>query len=228
MLEAALSEEPENEKVYLYLGIIYEQLDMHEKAVNILEIGLTTGSHYRNKMLFNLGNNYYVMGQKEKALSSYSQLIEEKGGYAVAYLNRANTYLALERHREAVDDYTAYLSLRPSAPQKEKIEELIDLIKQSIAEKERHKREEELRRQEEEKRRLEEERKRREEEERRKEEERRRQEEEQKRREEERKKQEALLREVMESLNNASDDTTSKSAEAEDIEEFEMELELQE
>ena len=119
--------------------------------------------------------------------------------------------------------------------EEEKIEKMIDLLKQSIAEKQRKEREEELRRieeerkrKEEEQRRLEEERKRQEEEARRKEEERKRKEEEERRKEEERRRQEALLEEVLNSLESSSEDTTSKSADSEDIEDLDLDLELEE
>ena len=235
MLEAALAEGSENEKLYLYLGIIYEQLGMHEKAVSIMEVGLKITEDRRDKFLFNIGNNLFAQDKKEQAEQRYSDAIDTNGSMAEAYLNRANTRVALEKYPGAVDDYTAYLSLRPSAPQKEKIEKMIDLLKQSIAAKQRKEREEELRRieeerkrKEEEQRRLEEERERQEEEARRKEEERKRKEEEERRKEEERRRQEALLEEVLNSLESSSEDTTSKSADSEDIEDLDLDLELEE
>jgi tetratricopeptide (TPR) repeat protein len=214
VLEAALAEDSDNEKIYLYLGIIYEQLDNNEKAISIMEVGAKVAKEKKERFFFNMGNNYFSLGQKEKAEAMYSQAIEHNGGYAKAYLNRANTRLANEDYRGAVDDYTHYLSLRPSAPQKEKIERVIELLKQKIVEAEQKRREEELRRQEEERRK--------------KEEARRKAEEERRRREEEKRRQEQLLQDVLNSIENASEDTSSMSADSEDIEDLDMELELQE
>jgi tetratricopeptide (TPR) repeat protein len=221
MLEAAAAEDPTKEKIYLYLGIIYEGMGDHQKAVEVLEEGISYGDRFLAEMYLNRGNNLFVLEAYEKAEESFTMAIKTKSGYAEAYLNRGNTRVKLEDYSGAVSDYELYLKMKPAAKQREKIEKMIDILKNRIAEKERIKREEE-------KRRLEEEQKRQEEERRRAEEERKRKEEEERRREEERKRQEALLKEVLDSLEKADEDTTVLSPESEEIEEFDLELELEE
>jgi tetratricopeptide (TPR) repeat protein len=219
MLEAALGEERDNELVYLYLGIIYEQLGEYGKAVSILELGLPLAGNQREKFYFNLGNNYFSLDNHDRAEEMYSKIIDVNTGYSSAYLNRANTRMQMEKYKEAVTDYTRYLSLRPSAPQKKEIQQLINILTAQFADEERMKAEEERRKQEALQREEEEARKRLEEETRRKEEERRRE-------EEARRRQEELLQQVLNSLENAADDTTSFTAGSESIEVVEEELDI--
>jgi len=227
-LEKALEEEPKNEKIYFYLGIIYEQLGRNEKAVTIMKLGLQQAGKSRDKLYFNMGNNYFLLEDYKNAEQMYTDAIRENPGMAEAYLNRANSRMKLESYKSAVEDYTYYLSLRPSAPQREEIERLVSLLKKRFEEEERKRREEELKRLEEERRKKEEEERRRLEEERRKEEERRRMEEERKRKEEEKRRQEELLRDVLESLQKATEETSSREAGSETIQDYEEELELKE
>lgn len=215
MLEAALGEEKNNEKLYLYLGIIYEQIGEYEKAVSILDLGLSGAEKYRETFLFNLGNNLYLIEDYEKAEKQYTEVIKENPGFSPGYLNRANTRMKLEDYRLALTDYRRYLSLRPSAPQKKEIEEVIRILTQNIAEEERKKAEAEQAA----KRKAEEEKLRKEEEARRKEEER-------KRAEEEKRKQQELLNKVLNSLENAELDTSGKFADSETIEDFEQDLDI--
>lgn len=213
MLEAAVGENPSLEKAYIYLSIIYESRGEHERAVSILEEGLPFADQYTAQFQFNLGNNLFAMGNFEQAENYYTQAIQNKTGYAEAYLNRANTRVQSLKYNEAVADYRLYLKLKPASRQRDNIEKVIDILTNRLAEAERIKREEEIRKREEEERLQEEERRKREEEER--------------RREEERKRQEALLQDVLKSLNEAQEGTTDLTADSEDIEEFDLDIELE-
>jgi tetratricopeptide (TPR) repeat protein len=84
MLEAALAEGSENEKLYVYLGIIYEQLELHEKAVSIMEVGLKTAKDSRHTLLFNIGNNLFAQDKQEQAEQRYTEAIEVNGSMAEA------------------------------------------------------------------------------------------------------------------------------------------------
>jgi tetratricopeptide (TPR) repeat protein len=196
MFEAALNEQPENEKIYLYLSIIYENLDMHHKAVEILEEGLPHSGEHTARMYYNQGNNLYALTRYEGAEDAFSRAIKSRAGFADAYLNRANARLEQEKYRDAVSDYTLYLRMRPADPQREEIERLIGLLKDHVAEAEQRKREEEHRRVAEEKRRAEEEARRK-----------------------------ALMEDVLDALEKAEQEESKMQAEAEDIEEFEFDLE---
>jgi tetratricopeptide (TPR) repeat protein len=220
MLEAALGEDPSREKAYIYLSIIYENAGEHEKAADILEKGLPYAAAYVPQFHFNVGNNYFALGNFEQAEKAYTAAIASKSAYAEAYLNRANARVQQTRYTEAVADYNLYLKLNPRTKQKQNIEQVIDILTKRLAEAQRLKREEEQRlRDEEEHRKAEDERKA--------EEEQLAREEEERRREEERKRQEALLQEVLKSLNEAEEDTTELQAGSEDIKEFDVEIELE-
>ncbi|MEW6102103.1 MAG: tetratricopeptide repeat protein [Candidatus Omnitrophota bacterium] len=225
-LETALEEDRNNEKVYLYLGIVYEQLEYYDKAIAIMQLGLKISKSNGDRLYFNIGNNYFAKGDYERAKEMYGHSISQNPGYAEAYLNRANSLMHMSLYREALTDYTYYLSLRPSAPQRDKIEQMINLLKHSIAEEERKKKEEEQRKFEEEKKRREEELRRQEEEKKRIAEEQRRKEEERKRQEEEKQRQEQLLKNVLESLKNVKTDTTNLSTGSENIQDYHEELDL--
>jgi tetratricopeptide (TPR) repeat protein len=197
-LEAALGEEKGNEMVYLYLGIIYEQLGDYNKAVSILELGLPFAGSQREKFYFNLGNNYFMLEKHARAEEMYSRILKSDSGYSSAYLNRANTRMRMEKYKDAVADYNRYLSLRPSAPQRQEIQQLISLLTAQFAGEERLKAEEERRKQEE-----------------------------MQREEREKKRQEELLKQVLSSLENATGDTTSFTAGSETIEVVEEELDIE-
>jgi tetratricopeptide (TPR) repeat protein len=214
LLENALAQDPRNEKIYLYLGIAYEQLGNHEKAVAILQKGLEAAVLYREQFFFNMANNYAAGGDNEKAWEMYSKALEAKGTLSDAYLNRANVEIKLDRLDEALRDYRLYLAMEPYAAQRPQIEQMIRLIEtvqaDRLLEAERQRiAEEEKKRIDEERRRAEEERKRQEEEDRRVAEE--------KRRREEEARQKALLEEVLKSLQMSAEDASHLSAEKESI-----------
>ncbi len=189
-LESALAQTPGNEKIYLYLGTIYENLGMYEDAVNILRRGTDYAQKHLDVMYFNIANNMFNQSKNIPALDMYAKAIEVNPDLAAAYLNRANTALKLENYERAKDDYSLYLKLKPDTPQRENIERVLEMITK-IVEEERQ-------------RRLEEER----------------------RRQEELARQRALLEEVMNSLENASEDTTNLSAETEGIEDVEEDTDI--
>ena len=223
LLEAALEEEPDNEKIYLYLGNVYEQLGKYRLAIDIMSRGAKLSDNYDNLLYFNIGNNYLALNETEAALEMFSKAIEADSQFPDVYLNRANLFVRQEKFMEAVKDYNLYLSLEPSSPQKESIQRMIDLLSKKIEEERdrlRKEEEERLRREEEERKKREEEERRRQEEE-----ERKRLEEERRRKEEEARRK-ALLDSVLNSLEESGEETTNLQAENEDIQELEEELDI--
>ena len=182
-LEKALYEAPKNEQVYLYLGIVYEQLNNPDKAIQILKRGLGVAERYKDLFYYNLGNNLFRQQEFTLAEQMYSNALEVNGQLPEAYLNRANARLEIESYPAAREDYIAYLRLDPTTPQRENIEKIIALLGGILEEQERQ-RQEELARQKE------------------------------------------LLNEVLNTLQNASEDTRNLSAGSEEIQEEYEEIDI--
>jgi len=135
-LEEALLKDSSNEKIYLYLGIVYEQLSEYNKAIYIMRNGLLVATTIKDLLYFNIGNNYFIQSDNILAEKNYTFAIAENSAFADAYLNRANTHVNLKHYQVAIDDYKIYLRLKPAAPQRREIEKLIALLQESISEDE--------------------------------------------------------------------------------------------
>src|SRR5208337_141690 len=96
LLESALNEDPSNEKVYLYLGIIYQQLGDAQKAIDILKRGLNVASTYKDLFYFNMGNDFFSRREFAFAEEMYNDALAANKDLAKAYLNRANARLQLQ------------------------------------------------------------------------------------------------------------------------------------
>ena len=184
LLEQALNENPDNERLYLYLGIVYEQLQNPDKSIQVMRRGLNVARGVKDLLYFNLGNDLFRQKEYTLAEQMYSNALEVNGTMEDAYLNRANARLQLESYPGARADYIEYLRLAPATPQRESIEKLIALLGGMLDEAERLKQEELAR-------------------------------------------QKALLNEVLNSLQNASEDTRNLSAGSEDIQEQYDEVDIE-
>ena len=87
-LEQALNTEPLNEKIYLYLGILYEQLAQPDKAISIMQRGLDVAKEHRDIFYYNIGNNFFIKGVPVMASFFYSvlQAFFAGAGFALALL----------------------------------------------------------------------------------------------------------------------------------------------
>jgi tetratricopeptide (TPR) repeat protein len=184
LLEQALYENPDNERLYLYLGVVYEQLGNLDKSIQVMRRGLSVAKGVKDLLYFNLGNDLFRQKEYTLAEQMYSNALEANGTLDDGYLNRANSRLQLERFADARADYIEYLRLAPATPQREAIEKLIALLGGMLDEQARLKQEELAR-------------------------------------------QKALLNEVLNSLQNASEDTRNLSAGSEDIQEQYDEVDIQ-
>jgi tetratricopeptide (TPR) repeat protein len=137
LLEAASLENPANLKTFLYLGIIYSQLDRIDDAIAVYLKILPRGGEETPRIAYNLGNAYYSMGDTETAIRYYTQAIEVNPVYASAYLNRANTLVRSGKPGDAIPDYRQYLALEPLSLKRSQIERLIAFINEEAAAEER-------------------------------------------------------------------------------------------
>jgi tetratricopeptide (TPR) repeat protein len=171
LLESALNDDPTNEKIYLYLGIIYQQMGDLTKAIDILKRGLSVSSSYKDLLYYNMGNDMFARKDYALAEQMYTEALGVNKSLAEGYLNRANARMQLQSYDGAVDDYTIFLQLQPQDPQRPQIEKLIALLGQMKDAK-------------------------------------------LKQQEEQIARQKALMNDVMNSLNNAGDDTKNLSVES--------------
>ncbi|MGD9940597.1 MAG: tetratricopeptide repeat protein [Clostridia bacterium] len=136
VLEMAVKEAGVDEKIHLYLGVAYQQLERWDDAIAAFRRGLVASVQYRHLFLFNIANSFFSQGRNAFALESFDQAIAARTDYAPAYLNRANARMKAGNHTGAVEDYSLYLSLDPSSSQAADIRRLIDLIGQKAREDE--------------------------------------------------------------------------------------------
>jgi tetratricopeptide (TPR) repeat protein len=203
LLSQAVQEQPENARIYHYLGVAHQQLGNHERAVEVMREGVTKNAapELRASLYLNIGNSLYQLGDLGGAREAYAQAIGLRNSFARPYLNRANTIVAsykeveqgqekLQAFEQAIADYRRYLSLNPNTGQRTRIERMISLLQQDVDDtKERIA--------------------------------------EQRRREqEERERRQRLVDSVLNSLDSAEQESQSMSAGQENIEEYEEDLDI--
>ena len=136
-LESAVSEDPAHVQAFLYLGIVYLQLNRADDAIATYIKILPKGGDETARIAFNLGNAYFVKGDHALARQYYTQAITEDPSYASAYLNRANALVKSGELADAVKDYERYLALDPATQKREQVEKLIAFINEEFAAAER-------------------------------------------------------------------------------------------
>jgi tetratricopeptide (TPR) repeat protein len=132
VLESAVVQNPQNERVYLYLGTIYERLEMYDKAISILQKGTLVADLYLDRMYFNIANNLFKQQKTALADEMYGRSISTNPRLAEAYLNRANNRVELGEYGSAVGDYRVYLNLKPTTEQRGNIEKMIALLSNQL------------------------------------------------------------------------------------------------
>lgn len=132
LLENALRDDPGNDRIYLYLGICYEQLGQHDLAINILTRGLNVPGADRSLFYYDIGNNYLSLKQNDRAAEMYSKAIDLNTSFAAPFLNRANVRVQTKQYEAAISDYVTYLGLKPGDPQQSSIEKMISLLKGEV------------------------------------------------------------------------------------------------
>lgn len=218
-LRAALQQEPSNDRVHVNLGISYMLLKMYDKAIQIMKEGSSLHGPHEDLLYYNIAKVYLILKKDEEALKIFNKALQVNPDNKKAILAKSNLQVRLKEYQKAIDNYSLYLLLDPESSQKESIEKMIALLNDKISQA---KREEEAKRLAEE---------RRKEEERlaqlkKEEEERRRKEEEERRKKEEEERQKALLNDILNELDEATEDTTNLSADSEGIEEYHSDTDI--
>ncbi|MDR0656566.1 MAG: tetratricopeptide repeat protein [Treponema sp.] len=136
-LEAAVAENPANIRASLYLGIVYQQLNMLDEAIVVYRHVLPRAGKDTALIAYNLGNAYYTRGIISSAEEFYTKALDADPVHAPSYLNRANVRLKQGALRDAISDYELYLSLAPLSPKRPRIEQLLASIRAEFAAAER-------------------------------------------------------------------------------------------
>jgi len=132
-LEAAVDEDPLHVQAFLYLGMVYLQINRLDDAIAVYTRILPRGGAETARIAFNLGNAHFARGDAETARQYFTRAIEANPSFASAYLNRANMQVRTGDLAAAVTDYQRYLSLMPASPQREQIQRLIAFIHEEFA-----------------------------------------------------------------------------------------------
>lgn len=79
---------------------------------------------------FNLGNVFFRQGNYPAAFAEFSIAIELDPELAEAWLNRANTRMALKEYRAALGDYEMFLKL--SEKERPEVRQLVELLRRDF------------------------------------------------------------------------------------------------
>ena len=131
-LESTVNEDPAHVQAFLYLGIVYLQLNRADDAIAAYLRILPRGGQETARIAYNLGNAYFIKGDFSPAGQYYSRAIEENPSFASAYLNRANALVRSGNLNEALLDYETYLSLEPNSPKRGEVERLMAFIREEF------------------------------------------------------------------------------------------------
>jgi tetratricopeptide (TPR) repeat protein len=133
--EQALARDATDERIYLYLGVTYQQLKKYAKAVEVLQKGLPLAVEKKPLILYQLGVCYDEKGLADFASAEkyYTQAITENNVFPEPYLNRGLVVLKTKRYKETIDDCKTYLKLWPETPKRKEVEKLIALLEQDVA-----------------------------------------------------------------------------------------------
>jgi len=125
----AIAEGNTDPKINLYLGVCYIALGKYAEAEQQLLEGKEKDPSSTYLYSYNLGNVYFLQSRFTEAEEAYSAALSVRRAYPPAVLNRANTYIKLERYAQALEDYTFYLNLEPTTSQKQAIQRMVSLLK---------------------------------------------------------------------------------------------------
>lgn len=131
-LEAALAQGSPDERLLLNLGLAYQRTGKSADARRTFRQGADLGGPGRKTFLFNCGVSSFLAQDWSAAETVYTELLTEDPAYAQALLNRANTRLNLQNWAGAAEDYRAYQTASPENPQKQKIDQVLALLDQTV------------------------------------------------------------------------------------------------
>jgi tetratricopeptide (TPR) repeat protein len=130
--EDALALDNRNEKIYYYLGIVYQQLNNTAKAVDILQQGILIATKLKSVLYYQIGVSYETMKDLNLAEKYYTLALTEDSLLSEPYLNRANMRVDLAHYKDAIGDYKTFLRLKPNTSKRPEIEKMIAELERGI------------------------------------------------------------------------------------------------
>jgi len=132
LLYKASLQEGTDPRVFVFLGLCYQQVGKNADAVSTFIRGTSVPGTNRKLLYFNAGNVYFSQEAYAEAVTMYTRCLENDSAYAPAYLHRANARVKLEHFPQAVEDYRMYLTLDPASWQSDSIRQLMALLEGEI------------------------------------------------------------------------------------------------
>lgn len=121
-----------NPKVFIYLGLCYQQTGKYADAISTFMKGTSSPGTEKKVLFFNAGNVYFLQEQFSEAETMFTKATEIDSSWAPSYLNRGNARVKQGKFSSAVDDYRMYLVLNPATWQKDSLKQLITLLSEQI------------------------------------------------------------------------------------------------
>lgn len=111
-LEKIVSEIGCNRKVLIKLGLLLQQENQHEKALEYLRIALAV-SPQDEQILFFIGESLRTLGKLDEATTAFVNAVKLNPNSLAALINAADTYAMQEKYEEALFFYKQIVYLRP-------------------------------------------------------------------------------------------------------------------
>ena len=132
--EAALAQGEPTERLLLNLGLAYQRVGQASDAKRAFREGAELNGPLRKVFLLNGGIADFLSQDWTGAEEAYTQALSIDSAYPEALLNRANTRLNAKNWEGAAEDYRAYQKAAPANPQKDKIDQVLALLDQTVME----------------------------------------------------------------------------------------------
>lgn len=110
-LRRAINADPGDADARYNLGVILQQLQRHEEAIENFRASLRIRAGA--DALLNIGVSLHALGRYTEALGSYAQALELDPGAAEAHNNAGNALQALGRHEESLAYYDRAIAANP-------------------------------------------------------------------------------------------------------------------
>ncbi len=133
-LEAALAQGDNSERLLLDLGLAYQRAGQVADAKRTFRQGAELAGPLQKSFWLNLGISNYLSQDAAGAEEAFTRALTADPAYLPALLNRANTRLNAKNWAGAAEDYRAYQAAAPTNPQKEKIDQVLALLDQTVME----------------------------------------------------------------------------------------------